>query len=604
MKRLAPAAAAPKLRLDDILDSLQGPKGTQVVRSLKATLEKQGAKFGEVMGPGLGPDHFETPLDATVANLLYGSFLTGAQTVAALPEAVTYAFAQVADDSGLVDKAAVQKVFGAEGARLFDELVRQIGDAPVPTARRNEKYDHLPEDVILTVAKSAKNVDLATRMPALGAVTKALGGPAALAGVKMVAVQHLFPTTETLFHEFQKNGVKPADTLVLGKNYSANPDVLYSLKADGWNVPTLPLVKLLSSNPDGTSREVSPIAGYLGGLFDGVDPATAKKPSFLLLDEGGRLVKALCEQFPQFAPLCVAVEQTDHGIQVLEQMQRDGQPLLCPVVSVARSKTKKQLEAPMIGEAVVHATFEALENAHAPDTNPKKEACIVGYGAVGKATADALRRRGYTVYVNDIVDAKMDQAKADGCIPLPRDEALAHGQLLISCTGRTTITPDEFDALLPDHAVLVNAGSGNHELGMDRVDQGSGFITDDSKEHIDELGFRLSEFGGREVVLGDIAGQEEGFTRVLRTQSGHERLVIRSGYVVNMIRDIPPEFIELTRGMLLGACLQAVGEKAPGVLDLSPVVQDTVVAATRAELGRHQQTLEAPDFRTLKPAES
>jgi threonine dehydrogenase-like Zn-dependent dehydrogenase len=93
-----------------------------------------------------------------------------------------------------------------------------------------------------------------------------------------------------------------------------------------------------------------------------------------------------------------------------------------------------------------------------------KVATILGYGAVGKATADQLRARGYEVWVDDTSPAAMERAREDGCLATTRDEALAHGRLLYGCTGRGALTEDDY-AKLPDGAVLANAASGNHELG-------------------------------------------------------------------------------------------------------------------------------------------
>lgn len=592
------------MRLDDALDYLSSKAGADLVKQLKGQLEKSGANFKQVMGPGMSPG-FKDAFEGTVAKFLYGSFLTPGQTTAALPAAVAYALAHCADASGKVTVEAAQKVFGKAGAAIVEALSKRTGGLPVPTARRAMKYDHLPTGMPEMVAKSAERPSLEPRMPALGAVSAAMGGPEALAGLKMISVQHLFPTTETLFEELEANGLDPKQTTLLGKNYSADPDVVYGMRANGWTVPDIILQKLLVARDATTNAEVSPLGGYLKRMFEGVDPTTAKKPSFLILDEGGKLLKLLHDHFPEYAPLCVCVEQTDRGIQVIEDMKAHGKDLLCPVVNVARSVTKKELEAPMIGESVVFSTLTELERANVDLSKKPKEATVIGYGAVGKATADALRRRGYTVYVHDIDPAKMEAAKADGCSPMGRDEALSHAHLLFSCTGRTTITPDEFDAKLPNGSVLVNAASGNHELGMDGIEQGAGFLNkDDSHERIDELGFRLSDFGGREVILGDIAGREDNNSRVLRTKSGHERFVLKAGYVINMGADIPPEYIQLTRGMLLGACLQAVKETKPGLVDLSQLVQTTVVDATRASLQAKGLTLEQPKFEVLAPAES
>lgn len=252
----------------------------------------------------------------------------------------------------------------------------------VPTQRPKTKYRWLPNDVIKLVAKSAARGDLRRRMPVLNDVSAHLGGADKLKGLQFIAVQHLFPTTNELLGALVDNGLQPKKATVSGKNYSTNQDVLYRLRADGWNIPTLSTTKLLLSNDDGTTTEHSPLGGYLAQMFAEVralqlhDPlafAALKGPLFLVLDEGGKLLKLIHEHVPELAHLCVAVEQTDRGVQVIEEMKAAGIELQCTVVNVARSAAKKQNESPMIGESVVHAAFQAIEQMNEGLTITPKE---------------------------------------------------------------------------------------------------------------------------------------------------------------------------------------------------------------------------------------
>ena len=604
---------AVELRLDDIIDQLASPDGKPLVDGMKLDLQKAGVRFDKVIGPGLVPP-IEDTFDGLVGHMLEGSFLLPKETVAALPAAMAFALAHAADKNGMVSKARVDSILGPKASVLFQHLDLDLdnGVRHVPTQRPKTKYRWLPADVTTLVARSAVRHDLRARMPVLDDVSQHLGGADKLKGLQFIAVQHLFPTTSELLTALTDNGLDPKKATVSGKNYSTNQDVMYRLRADGWNVPTLSVTKLLLSNDDGTTTEHSPLGGYLAQMFAEVralrdsDPAAfaaLKGPKFLVLDEGGKLLKLIHEHVPEVAHLCVAVEQTDRGVQVIEEMKAAGIELQCPVVNVARSAAKKQNESPMIGESVVHSAFHALEQMHDQLAITPKEAVVIGYGAVGKATADALHRRGFKVFVHDIDPAKMAQAKKDGCFPGPREKTLEHAHLLFSCTGRTTITPDEFDALLPKHAVLVNAASGNHELGMESRDVGGGRLK--AGEHSDDDGWRHASYRGLDLRLGDIAGNDEMASCVVAGADGAERLVLRSGYVINMVDDIPPEYIQLTRSLLLAACLQAVDESGKvGLVDVKQDTQDFVVARTARHLRGIGHTLQQPDFRRLAPAET
>ncbi len=608
-----PGRDASALRLDDIIDRLASPGGKPLVDGMKLDLQKAGVRFDKVIGPGSVPAVADT-FDGLVSRALEGSFLLPTDTVAALPAAIAFAFAHAADDNGMVDQQRVDSILGPKATALFEHLNLDLerGVRQVPTSRPLTKYRWLPNEVIGLVAKSAAPGALRPRMPVLDEVSKHLGGKDKLKGLQFIAVQHLFPTTGELLNALKDNGLEPDKATVSGKNYSTNHDVMYRLRADGWNVPTLSGTKLLLSNDDGTTTEASPLGGYLAQMFAEVialkkaDPAAfaaLKGPKFLVLDEGGKLLKLIHEHVPELAHLCVAVEQTDRGVQVIEEMKAAGIELRCPVVNVARSAAKKQNESPMIGESVVHSAFHAIEQLHKDITISPKEAVVIGYGAVGKATADALQRRGYAVFVHDIDPAKMAQAMADGCVAGPREHTLKHAHLMFSCTGRTTITPAEFDTLLPKHAVLVNAASGNHELGMESRDTGGGRLK--AGEHADDEGYRHGNWRGLDLKLGDIAGNDEMASCVVAGDNGAERLVLRSGYVINMVDDIAPEYIQLTRSLLLAACLQAVDEGGNvGLVDVRPDTQAFVVARTARHLRGLGLTLQQPDFRRLAPSET
>ncbi len=601
-----PKGAAASLRLDDVLDLLQGPQGKQGVAAIKDRLRARGVPVDGPMGPqtagkGAPVDRF----DREVVRFLNGSFLRKSEVSAAIPGAVAFALTGLADAQGMVRPADVEAALGPAAGALLRALGEKLdhGAKDAASTRRGTKYRWLPGQVRHAVAQSARRATLQPRMPVLTEVGRALGGPNALKGFKMVAVQHLFPTTQVLMETLVANGLDPKGATVYGKNYSTNEDVLQRMRADGWNVPQLSTIKIVTERAVG-AKEVSPIEQYLATLFEGCDPQKETQPRFLLLDEGGKLVKALHEDFPQYAHLCVAVEQTEQGRIIHEKMAQEGHPLRCPVINVAQSVAKKVHEAPMIGESVVHSTELALASVHPDLRIEPKEATVLGYGAVGKATADALRRRGYTVNVFDIDPVKMAQAQKEGCNAPPREEALKRAQLLISATGRTAITPEEFDRL-PNHAVLVNAASGNHELGMDtRPVGGSMLAGDDPHEKVNEEGYRITRFRGLDVTAGDFSGADQNFSRVMRSGADQERLVLRGGFVVNMVEDIPAEFIQLTRGLLLAACLQAVKAKGAGAQALNQGAQDFVVSRTQRHLSAQKLSLDAPDFRKLAPSEN
>jgi hypothetical protein len=169
-----------------------------------------------------------------------------------------------------------------------------------------------------------------------------------------------------------------------------------------------------------------------------------------------------------------------------------------------------------------------------------------------------------------------------------RETALRNAHLLYGCTGRGAITEDDYE-LLPDGAILANAASGNHELG--KFD-----FVDTTAEH----GHARGEFRGKQIDLGE--AQSPMRHGVARTKSGKEFLVMRSGYVCNMGRDIPPEIVQLIRGLLLGSVLQAVDETESKLIDVNEDLQAFLIDRINNVLAQYWTSLLTPDFRKLPDA--
>jgi S-adenosylhomocysteine hydrolase len=578
--------------LDDILDFLNSPDGQPHVQALRERMQSQGAELTtsatHPMLTGMPSDRFE----AKVTEFLYGSFLTKKEVNAAIPQGVAYAFAHIVNERGHVEKEGIDKIFPTS-ATLFEAVANKLKEAPaadggLPTARRKLKYRWLPNSVVDVVAKSRVDDGIKARMPVLAEVSRLVGQKDALKGRDSIAVQHLFPSTRWLYEALADNGLEKDKTVVIGKPYSTDQDTYRSMRQTGWNVSWMSEMTLHTSN--GTFDDQG---ARLQQLFKDVDPKTTQK-RFLLLDEGGKVLHALHEHFPEYAHLCVGVEHTDRGIQLLE-----GYELKCPVVNVARSPAKKRYESPMIGESVVASIDGSLRELGISIT--PKEATILGYGAVGQNVAQSLRRRGYTVHVYDADPRKMEQAKKDGMITGTREEMLAHGHLTVGATGRGCLTVEEY-ALLPKKAVLANAASGRHEFGLDAAyDVDAQVKTGDPHETFTSDGLRRTLLRGTETIIGDAAAIDEQFHRVLRDDQDPEveRIALNNGFVVNMQEDIPPEYIQLTRALILAGTLQAAAEKKPGLVELDAGIQDFIVSRVQKQLAQMGLSLENPDFRGI-----
>jgi S-adenosylhomocysteine hydrolase len=587
-----------------------------LVRARDTTSLEQGRTWADFNAGK--PEHFFAELERALDDKGGG---TDATDEAVFRQALIEVFAPLADERGEISWHDVRKNFGGAAAGWFGVIAAAVDAGTFGPAPAERSLTHVPsglsERALAAVGRSLPDVSFADRMPALDVVTKGFGGPHVLQGFEVVVAQHLFPTTMALVDALQKNGL-PKDKLhLIGKSYSTHERTYAALLGEGIDVDH-------SSRQDHQIAEDAAVrlAGaarrQLQRLFASVTPnelADANaRPRFLLFDEGGKLLETLHKEFPQYAKLCIGMEHTDRGMQLLDDLEKSGGRVLLPVLDMARSAAKKQFESPAIGESVVFHTELELHEAGAQPT--KNEACVIGYGAVGKATADALRRRGYQVWVHDHDSAALARARADGCEVPAGDEAarrrsaLAHAHLLVSCTGRTTIQPDEFADLLPDGAILTNAASGTHELGIHALGDDE-LARRTASERLRSDGQAMTTFQGRPLATGPYLAPGKHRHLVFATEvkgdstqttTTKQVLVLRGGAVVNMTRGMPPEVVQLTLGLVLTSILQAANSDhlPPGRVTLGSFEQTSLVDAVEADLrARGLPPLSAPDFRTV-----
>ncbi len=549
---------------------------------------------------------------------------TSATDEAVFPQALVEVLAPLATDDGKVSWQAVYDTYGGAAASWFGIVAAAVTGGSLGDVRAERSLSHVPsglsEAAIAALGRSYGDVSFVDRMPALRTMSATFGANDALAGFEVVVAQHLFPTTMGLVAALQQNGLAKERLHLIGKSYSTHERTYAALRGQGFDVDE-------SSRQDHNLAEDAAVrlAGaarrQLKKIFASVTPQELAdpnaRPRFLLFDEGGKLLETLHKEFPEYAKLCIGMEHTDRGMQLLDDLENSGGKVLLPVIDMARSEAKKKMESPAIGESAVYHTEVELEEAGISPR--KKEACIIGYGAVGQATAAALKRRGYSVWVHDTDPASLARAKADGCeVPTGNDDerrrgALAHGHIVVSCTGRTTIHPDEFPSLLPDGAILVNAASGTHELGVHALGDAQ-IAARTAAESLRLDGQATTTFHEKPIATGPFLAPGKHRHLVFTSETKdpktgkaerREHIVLRGGAVINMTRGMPPEVVQLTLGLVLTSILQAAkdgaaGQLRPGRITLGGKEQTFLIDAVEAALHRQGlPPLSAPDFRAV-----
>ncbi|MGD8417368.1 MAG: adenosylhomocysteinase [Pseudomonadales bacterium] len=241
----------------------------------------------------------------------------------------------------------------------------------------------------------------------------------------------------------------------------------------------------------------------------------------LLLDDGGDLTLMIHEKYPEMlAHIHGVSEETTTGVHRLYEMMKKG-TLKVPAVNVNDSVTKSKNDNKYgcrhsLNDAIKRGTDMLMAG---------KRALVVGYGDVGKGSAQSLRQEGMIVRVVEVDPICAMQACMDGFeVVSPYNTGVNTGKLsdvnttllkdtdlIVTCTGNTNVCDANMLQTIKAGAVVCNIGHFDNEIDTaymrkhwrwepvkDQVHQI--FRSDDPRDYL----ILLSE--GRLVNLGNAMG--------------------------------------------------------------------------------------------------
>jgi S-adenosylhomocysteine hydrolase len=139
--------------------------------------------------------------------------------------------------------------------------------------------------------------------------------------------------------------------------------------------------------------------------------AATNAPSWaptLVVDDGGYVLPRLHRSFePYLSFFRGVVEQTTSGIWALRPFMDD---VRVPIFSVAESQLKATVEA----QGVAQAALTNLRRLMPHEKFDGRRAVVVGYGIVGQALSELLRRQNVDVHVSDSSSAMLVTARERG----------------------------------------------------------------------------------------------------------------------------------------------------------------------------------------------
>lgn len=279
-----------------------------------------------------------------------------------------------------------------------------------------------------------------------------------------------------------------------------------------------------------------------------------KKKKLVFLDDGSYFPDAaVC--FNKKIESLAGVEQTMRGISRI-----NGNPAVrayCqqfPLVDVATSQPKTEIESKYISESVTSALFET--SAATAFKKSSLVCLILGYGNIGKAIAQALvtkvNLQPSDIFIFDTDQKKMQQALQKGHKAWDKTKYNLKFGLVIGCSGKCSFTTGDF-IFLENEAFLISASSGSHELSREA------YIELANSSTVDDVEILNPEELEKNSVHTDIR---------LRLVDRMVTLV-NGGFPINFngkrINRIPAEKIQITVSMMVRAAIQAAALKSPGI---------------------------------------
>jgi adenosylhomocysteinase len=194
----------------------------------------------------------------------------------------------------------------------------------------------------------------------------------------------------------------------------------------------------------------------------------------MVLDDGGDLTLMLHEKYPaMLGKIHGVTEETTTGVHRLQEMLEKG-TLKVPAINVNDSVTKSKNDNKYgcrhsLNDAIKRGTDHLLAG---------KKALVIGYGDVGKGSAQSLRQEGMIVKISEIDPICAMQACMDGFeVVSPYNDGnntgkvedinlglLSKTDLLVTTTGNFNVCDAAMLKSLKNGAVVCNIGHFDNEI--------------------------------------------------------------------------------------------------------------------------------------------
>ena len=242
----------------------------------------------------------------------------------------------------------------------------------------------------------------------------------------------------------------------------------------------------------------------------------------MILDDGGDLTQIMHDKYPELLNDVKGLsEETTTGVHRLYEMMANGS-LKVPAFNVNDSVTKSKFDN-LYGcrESLVDAIKRATDVMIAG-----KIAVVLGYGDVGKGSAQSLKGLGATVCVTEIDPICALQAAMEGYRVVNMDDACSQGDIFVTTTGNINVITHEHMKTMKNEAIVCNIGHFDSEIDISSLRQ---YQWDNIKPQVDQVIF---PDGKRITVLA------EGRLVNLGCGTGHPSFVMSASFTNQVLAQI------------------------------------------------------------------
>ncbi|KGG13655.1 MULTISPECIES: adenosylhomocysteinase [Prochlorococcus] len=214
-------------------------------------------------------------------------------------------------------------------------------------------------------------------------------------------------------------------------------------------------------------------------------------------------------------------EETTTGVARLYQMQKNGD-LPFPAINVNDSVTKSKFDN-LYGcrESLVDGIKRATDVMVAG-----KVALVMGYGDVGKGSAQSLRGLGATVMIAEIDPICALQAAMEGYRVVRLDDVVENVDIFVTATGNFNVITHQHLIRMKDEAIVCNIGHFDNEIDVASL---KSYQWENIKPQVDHITLP----SGNKIIL-----LAEGRLVNLGCATGHPSFVMSNSFTNQVLAQI------------------------------------------------------------------